>query len=79
MKSFLALVAAAFLGGGAALGVGTAIWDEGGTTTVINSPASSDSSLASQTETGSSDAGAVARLGLRDRQGRAHPHEFPRG
>jgi S1-C subfamily serine protease len=55
MKSFLALVAAAFLGGGAALGVGTAIWDEGGTTTVINSPASSDSSLASQTETGSSD------------------------
>ena len=49
MKSFLALVAAAFLGGGAALGVGTAIWDDGGTTTVINSPAASDSSLASQT------------------------------
>jgi putative serine protease PepD len=58
MKSFLALVAAAFLGGGAALGVGTAIWDEGGTTTVINSPAASDSSLASQTETGSSDTSA---------------------
>ncbi|HLM32959.1 MAG TPA: trypsin-like peptidase domain-containing protein [Gaiellaceae bacterium] len=51
MKSFLALIAAAFLGGGAALGVGTAIWDDGGTTTVINSPSASDSSLASQTQT----------------------------
>jgi S1-C subfamily serine protease len=49
MKSFLALVAAALLGGGAAFGVGTAIWD-GGTTTVINSPAASDSSLTSQSE-----------------------------
>ncbi|MGI8606961.1 MAG: S1C family serine protease [Gaiellaceae bacterium] len=49
MKSFLALFAAALLGGGAALGVGTAIWD-GGTTTVVNSPGASDSSLAAQTE-----------------------------
>jgi len=65
MKSFLALVAAAFLGGGAALGVGTAIWDDGGTTTVINSPAATDSSLTSQPEpaassdTGSSLAGRI--------------------
>ncbi len=50
MKSFLALVAAAILGGAAALGVGTAIWNDGGTTTVINSPAASDSSLTSQPE-----------------------------
>ena len=65
MKSFLALVAAAFLGGGAALGVGTAIWDDGGTTTVINSPAASDSSLASQTETGATpetDTGIAGRI-----------------
>jgi S1-C subfamily serine protease len=59
MKSFLALVAAALLGGGAALGVGTAIWDDGGTTTVINSPAANDSSLTSQPEpAASSDANA---------------------
>jgi putative serine protease PepD len=58
MKSFLALVAAALLGGGAALGVGTAIWDDGGTTTVINSPAASNSSLTSQPEpAASSDTG----------------------
>jgi len=50
MKSFLALVAAALLGGGAALGVGTAIWD-GDTTTVVSSPAASDSSLAAQPAT----------------------------
>jgi S1-C subfamily serine protease len=64
MKSFLALVAAAFLGGGAALGVGTAIWDDGGTTTVINSPAANDSSLASQTDTA---AGSDADTGLAGR------------
>jgi S1-C subfamily serine protease len=65
MKSFLALVAAAFLGGGAALGVGTAIWDDGGTTTVINSPAANDSSLASQTDTAASsdaDTGLAGRI-----------------
>ena len=61
MKSFLALVAAALLGGGAALGVGTAIWD-GGTTTVINSPAASDSSLTSQPEpVASSDTAGIAQ------------------
>jgi putative serine protease PepD len=64
MKSFLALLAAALLGGGVALGVGTAIWD-GGTTTVINSPAASNSSLTSQSEpVASSDtnAGIAARI-----------------
>jgi S1-C subfamily serine protease len=55
MKSFLALVAAAILGGGVALGVGTVIWDEGGTTTVVNSPAASDSSLTSEAEPASSE------------------------
>ena len=61
MKSFLALVAAALLGAGAALGVGTAIWD-GGTTTVINSPAASDSSLTSEPEpVASSDTAGIAQ------------------
>ncbi len=61
MKSFLALVAAGLLGGGAAFGVGTAIWD-GGTTTVINSPAASDSSLTSQSEpVASSDTAGIAQ------------------
>jgi S1-C subfamily serine protease len=65
MKSFLALVAAALLGGGAAFGVGTVIWDGGTTTTVISSPAASDSSLTSQSEpVASSDtsAGIAARI-----------------
>ena len=61
MKSFLVLVAAGLLGGGAAFGVGTAIWD-GGTTTVINSPAASDSSLTSQSEpVASSDTAGIAQ------------------
>ena len=42
MKIFAALLAAALLGGGAAFGIGTAVWDGGGTTTVVQSDAAAD-------------------------------------
>jgi S1-C subfamily serine protease len=48
MKTFAALLVAAALGGGLAFGVGSAVWDGGGTTTVVRDSAASDISSAPQ-------------------------------
>jgi S1-C subfamily serine protease len=58
---FLALVLAALLGGGAAVAVGTAVWDEGGTTTVIRESAE-DGSAPVASFSGGQAAGTVAKV-----------------
>jgi S1-C subfamily serine protease len=60
MRTFLALVVAALLGGGAALAVETAVWDEGGVTTVVRE--SGDSTASPAALSGDQSAGTVARV-----------------
>jgi len=60
MRTFLALVLAALLGGGAALAVETAVLNEGGTTTVIREGADSTASPAALSDDQA--AGTVARV-----------------
>lgn len=60
MRTFLALVLAALLGGGAALAVETAVLNEGGTTTVIRESADSTASPAALSDDQA--AGTVARV-----------------
>jgi S1-C subfamily serine protease len=60
MRTFAALVVAALLGGGAALGIGTAVWD-GGTTTVIRESGNGAPASVASFDDGQS-AGTVAKV-----------------
>ncbi|HEY7196398.1 MAG TPA: trypsin-like peptidase domain-containing protein [Gaiellaceae bacterium] len=65
MKAVAALALAALLGGGVAFGIGTAVWDGGGTTTVVQTAPASPTGLASDTvqqPAGDAGAGNVGRI-----------------
>jgi S1-C subfamily serine protease len=65
VKAVAALALAALLGGGVAFGIGTAVWDGGSTTTVVQTASASPTGLASDTvqqPAGDAGAGSVGRI-----------------
>src|ERR671916_842667 len=61
MRTFLALIVAALLGGGAAVGIGSLVWDGGSTTTVVRE-GSDDEGSAVASFSGGQTAGTVATV-----------------
>jgi S1-C subfamily serine protease len=61
MRTFLALIVAALLGGGAAVGIGSLVWDGGRTTTVVRE-GSDDEGSAVASFSGGQTAGTVAKV-----------------